>query len=230
MGRVPPRQRLTPEERRSELLDVGVRVFSERPFEETSMEDIALAAGVSRRLLYHYFPTRAEYFGAIWQRVHVQLRQVVITADAPTVRERVEAALAAYLDFYRTHLPLVLISNRSSIASDPAVRGPINQNFEALGAGFLDAAGVDGPERASAEVGFAGWVSYVREVALAALVDERISLEACHDMCMHVLDVAVGPEVDLRVPPRDNPALPTTDPQATPDPQATSAAAGGSSL
>ncbi|GAB04096.1 putative TetR family transcriptional regulator [Gordonia amarae NBRC 15530] len=202
MGRVPPRQRLTPAERRSELLDVGVRVFGERPFEETSMEDIAAAAGVSRRLLYHYFPTRAEYFGAIWQRVHVELRQAVIAADAPTVRERVEVALAAYLDFYQRHLPLVLISSRSSISADPAVRGPVTQNFEALCAGFLDAAGVDGPERAVAEVGFAGWITYVREAALAALVDERITLAVCHDMCMHVLDAAVGPRVDLRVPPR----------------------------
>lgn len=180
-------------------------MFSERPFEETSMEDIALAAGVSRRLLYHYFPTRAEYFGAIWQRVHVQLRQVVVTAEAPTVRDRVEAALVAYIDFFRTCLPLVLISNRSSISADPAVRGPVNENMEALCAGFLDAAGVHGPVRAPAEVGFAGWITFVREAALAALVDERISLETCHDMCMHVLDAAVGSQVDLRVPPVDNP-------------------------
>ena len=203
MVRVPPRQRLTPEERRSFLLDVGVRVFSERPFEETSMEDIATEAGVSRRLLYHYFPTKAEYFGAIWQRVHVHLRQVVSAAEAPTVRDRVEAALVAYIDFFQEHLPLVLISNRSSIASDPAVRNPVNQNFDALCAGFLDAAGACDEGRAAAEVGFAGWIVYVREVALAALVDGRISLSACHEMCMGVLDAAVGTQVDLRVPPRD---------------------------
>ena len=177
-------------------------MFSERPF-ETSMEDIALAAGC-RAPAVPLLSTRAEYFGAIWQRVHVQLRQVVVTAEAPTVRDRVEAALVATSTFFRTCLPLVLISNRSSISADPRCVVRSTRTWKPCAR--------ISRRRRCARAGSGAGRGQIRRLdhlrpraALAALVDERISLETCHDMCMHVLDAAVGSQVDLRVPPVDNP-------------------------
>ena len=59
------------------------------------MEDIAVAAGVSRRLLYTLSHQGPSALGPSGSRC-VQLRQVVVTAEAPTVRDRVEAALVAW--------------------------------------------------------------------------------------------------------------------------------------
>ena len=47
--------RLSPDERRSALLDAGQAVFAARPFEAVSMAELARAAGVSKGLVYHYF-------------------------------------------------------------------------------------------------------------------------------------------------------------------------------
>ncbi len=49
------RVRLSPEERRAQLIDLGVRMLADRPLEQISVEDIADQAGVSRGLLFHYF-------------------------------------------------------------------------------------------------------------------------------------------------------------------------------
>ena len=49
------RTRLSPDERRAQLIDLGARMLAERPLEQISVEDIADQAGVSRGLLFHYW-------------------------------------------------------------------------------------------------------------------------------------------------------------------------------
>lgn len=51
-----PRRRLSVDERREQLITVALELFSARPPEEVSIDDIAAAAGASRPLVYHYFP------------------------------------------------------------------------------------------------------------------------------------------------------------------------------
>jgi len=50
------RRRLSPEDRRAELLALGAEVFGKRPYDEVRIDEIAERAGVSRALMYHYFP------------------------------------------------------------------------------------------------------------------------------------------------------------------------------
>jgi AcrR family transcriptional regulator len=52
------RRRLDPEQRRAQLLDIGARLFAERAYEDVWIEEVAELAGVSRGLMYHYFPTK----------------------------------------------------------------------------------------------------------------------------------------------------------------------------
>lgn len=207
---MPPRRRLTPEQRRDALLDVGEELLRERGIDEVSMQDIATAAGVTRALLYHYFGTKSELFGGIWSRAHLRLGAGATSPsptspsppvpDDPTVRGAVERLLRDYLEFYAANLPLVVIANRSSISSDPAVRRPIDAAFDALCGAFLDATGASGRARTAAEVGFAGWIAFVRETSLATYLDGRITHEENADLCMAAFDAAVGRYVDLTAP------------------------------
>ena len=65
MSESPTRRRLSPEDRRSELLDLGADVFGQRPYDEVRIDEIAERAGVSRALMYHYFPDKRAFFAAV---------------------------------------------------------------------------------------------------------------------------------------------------------------------
>jgi AcrR family transcriptional regulator len=59
------RTRLSPEARRQQLVEIGAKIFAERSFDDVWIEEVAKAAGVSRGLVYHYFPNKQDYFSAI---------------------------------------------------------------------------------------------------------------------------------------------------------------------
>jgi AcrR family transcriptional regulator len=191
------RRRLTPEQRRDELMDVGLTVFSECAYDDVVMEDVARRANASRALVYHYFPTKPEFFAAIWKRAHDRLLAEASIDDAPSVRDGVAAALAAHLSFYQAHVPLVAIANRSLIASDPVLRIPISDGMRALCDRVLNASGATGHARDVASTALAGWVAFVRELTVEWLLDQRVSRHEVVELCMAVLDVALGAPADL---------------------------------
>src|SRR4051794_19863554 len=68
-------RRLEVDERRAQLLEVGTELFSKNSFEELSMAEIAREAGVSKALLYHYFPSKEELFKAALAEAATELAQ-----------------------------------------------------------------------------------------------------------------------------------------------------------
>lgn len=56
------------EQRRAQLIDAALDLFSAHGFEATRVSDIAHAAGVAQGLLYHYFPTKEALLAAIIER------------------------------------------------------------------------------------------------------------------------------------------------------------------
>src|SRR4051812_49773818 len=65
MGR--PSETEVPGERREELLAAGLRLFSDRPYDELGIDDIAAEAGVAKGLLYYYFGSKRGFYVAIVQ-------------------------------------------------------------------------------------------------------------------------------------------------------------------
>ena len=49
------RRRLSPDQRREQILVAAERLFAERPYVDVSTTELAAAAGVARGLLNHYF-------------------------------------------------------------------------------------------------------------------------------------------------------------------------------
>ncbi|MDX2033375.1 MAG: TetR family transcriptional regulator [Blastocatellia bacterium] len=57
--------RMAAEDRRQQILDVAVRLFSKRGFRGTTTKEIALAAGVNEAIIYRHFATKSELYTAI---------------------------------------------------------------------------------------------------------------------------------------------------------------------
>ena len=180
-------------------MDVGVNVFRRVPFDDVTMDDIAREADVSRALLYHYFATKAEFFGAIWRRAHDRLYEQAQIRLGPDIRGAVAAAVGLHLDFYQQHAPLVMIANRSSIASDPAVRNSAAKDLAAMCAGILDACGATGHTRTIATAALAGWIAFIREATIVWLQGNELTRDDVLAMCMAAFDATAG--AYLRVEP-----------------------------
>jgi len=59
---VTPRRRLSADDRRRQLIAIGLTKLIEKPIQDLSMDEIATEAGISRGLLFHYFPTKADFY------------------------------------------------------------------------------------------------------------------------------------------------------------------------
>ena len=58
----PLRRRLSAQDRRRQLVAIGLAKIVEKPIQDLSMDDIATEAGISRGLLFHYFPTKNDFY------------------------------------------------------------------------------------------------------------------------------------------------------------------------
>ncbi|WP_370890407.1 TetR/AcrR family transcriptional regulator [Janibacter sp. GXQ6167] len=60
-----PRERLSREDRRRQLIGLGLAALTRKPAHAIALDEIAAEAGISRGLLFHYFPSKRAYFSAL---------------------------------------------------------------------------------------------------------------------------------------------------------------------
>jgi AcrR family transcriptional regulator len=97
--------RLPAARRRQQLLDVSLRVFAERGFHPTSMNDLAEAAGVTKPVLYQHFNSKRELYLELLDTVGGRLQDAIVTATASAdgPRQQVEQGFTAYFRFVAEH-------------------------------------------------------------------------------------------------------------------------------
>jgi AcrR family transcriptional regulator len=94
---------MSTEERREQLLSAGVELLRRRPHNEVSIEEIAEAAGVSKGLLYHYFPTKKDFILAAVERGQRQLAELLRPDPGLSPEAQLDASLDAFLDYVEEH-------------------------------------------------------------------------------------------------------------------------------
>lgn len=93
----PAYTRLPVDERRAQILETGTALFAEHAFEEISMQQIARAAGVSKPLLYHYFPSKIDLFKAAVADKASELQALIEPPGEGDPLEQLRQILEAYL-------------------------------------------------------------------------------------------------------------------------------------
>jgi AcrR family transcriptional regulator len=92
--------RLTAAARRAQLVEVGRRVFAERGFEGTTVEEIAERAKVSKPIVYEHFGGKEGLYAVIVDReVEHIVARIAEAVAIGSPRERLEAAVLAYLTY-----------------------------------------------------------------------------------------------------------------------------------
>lgn len=111
----PAYTRLGVDERRRQILGAGAVLFAEHAFEEISMRQIAETAGVSKALLYHYFPSKIDLFKAAALEAAIDLQGLIEPSGEGPPVQQLATSLDAYLgwieDNARTWIKLMQSAN-----------------------------------------------------------------------------------------------------------------------
>src|SRR5512143_30525 len=133
------RVRLDNDERRAQLLTLARKAFSDRSYDEVSIDDLAREAKISKGLLYHYFPTKRDLYVAGLREIAEELVQAVTNVpDDIAPIERVRTSIDAYLDHITRHARAYVSLMRGGIGSDPEVAAVVEGVRKRLTDNFLE--------------------------------------------------------------------------------------------
>jgi AcrR family transcriptional regulator len=180
-GRSRPR-RLELDERREQLVRVGTELFAARAYDEISIDDIAAAAGISKGLLYHYFPSKREFYVGTVRAAGEELQRLT---RKPDPRE----ALDAYLDYVEHHAQGYATLSRGAIGSDAEVRAIVEATRAAFTDRVLGELNAAGPVMRHA---VRGWIGFVEAASLEWLDRRDVGRDTLRELLIGALDCAAG--------------------------------------
>ena len=194
--------RLDPEERRALLLALGLRMLSSESPDRVPVDEIADAAGISRGLLFHYFPTKRDFYVAVAREAARQL--LAVTAPDPALHhmDRLHASLAAYVDFVSENQELYVALVRGAAGSDSELQAISEETRAESARRVTEALGLGDPDPA-VRMAARGWVGFIEETTLDWLrnrdLDRDQLLWVQEQVLVHALEAAVA---SLVSPPR----------------------------
>jgi AcrR family transcriptional regulator len=195
------RIRLDNDERRAQLLALARNAFSDRSYDEVSIDDIAREAKISKGLLYHYFPTKRDLYVAGLSAIADELVEKITSQrkDAAPI-ERVRAGLDAYLEHISHHSRAFVSLMRGGIGSDPEVAGVVDGVRKRMIDIFLEetpfAAVLVKDVRFHASV--RGWIGFVEGATIDWCEHQRMARSELVDLLTQILFSimqVVGPQI-----------------------------------
>ncbi|HUJ59486.1 MAG TPA: TetR/AcrR family transcriptional regulator [Kofleriaceae bacterium] len=184
------RIRLDNDQRRAQLLALARKAFSDRSYDEVSIDDLAREAKISKGLLYHYFPTKRDLYVAGLREIAEQLVQrctAIPTDLAPA--ERVRAGLDAYLSHVTEHARAFVSLMRGGIGSDPEVAQVIESVRTRLADRFLEGSPFKPMLAGNAKFATAlrGWIGFVEGASIDWCANPRLSQAELRDLLSQIL-------------------------------------------
>jgi AcrR family transcriptional regulator len=127
------RTRLEVDERRAQLVELGLTEFGSSTFEEVSIDRLAQMAGISKGLLYHYFPTKRAFYAACVREAAGRLlaRMEAVPRDG-TPQDGLRRGIEAYLDHVRGHGRAYATLMRGGIGIDREIAAVVDETRATL--------------------------------------------------------------------------------------------------
>ncbi|MER5597944.1 TetR/AcrR family transcriptional regulator, partial [Streptomyces sp. NPDC002265] len=201
------RRRMGVDERRQQLIGVALDLFSRRSPDEVSIDEIAAAAGISRPLVYHYFPGKLSLYEAALKRAAEDLSARFAEPHEGPLGARLLRVMRRYFDFVDEHGPgfsalmrggpAVPAGESRPMSHVSATNALIDSVRQAAYEQILAHLGVTDPP-ARLELVIRSWISLAESTALIWLDGRRIpraelEIQLVHDFAALT---AVGAAVD----------------------------------
>ena len=170
------RIRLSPAERRNQLIGLGVKMLSLSGLEQISIEDIAKKAGISRGLLFHYFPSKRDFHIAIVQHSSDDILAALVPNTDLEPLAMLRDVMERYVDYVSENRDTYIALLRGPGSGDPDLSAILEGNRHTLVGRILRAGPIIGASiTPTVELAARGWIAFVEETTIAWLRDAQIS-------------------------------------------------------
>jgi len=182
---------------------LGLKMLSTRPLDKVAIDDIAAEAGISRGLLFHYFPTKRDYHVAVARAAAQELLDRTDMVVGSTLASSLRANVEAFVDHLTENRDAYVAFIRGSAGGDPDLLAVYEDTRSAftdrvlVGLGLLH---IDEPRLRPA---VRGWVAFTEEVTVDWLSRGRDGLDRdglvdlIDDALVALVAVATGTPPDL---------------------------------
>jgi AcrR family transcriptional regulator len=198
------RTRLGVDERREQLLRIGIEIFSARPYDDISIDEIAGVAGISKGLLYHYFPSKRDFYVAAIRTAVQDMESLTEPDPSLDPLERLRHSVDAYLDYAENHAQGYLTVYRGGIGADAEVRALVDRSRALMAERLLAGLSPDAAPVLRATV--RGWIGYVEAAVLEWLERRELDRDRVRELLIHALGGSlwaaqqVEPDLGLDLP------------------------------
>jgi AcrR family transcriptional regulator len=184
-------RRLSREARRRQLLELGLEMLSSEPRELVALDRISEVAGVSRGLLFHYFPTKRAYHLAVVETACARLLERTEPDPALPAGGQLRASLEAFIDFVSENEELYRALIRGAAGADGELEAPFERTRETIAERVLERldAASGGPAQRSA---VRGWIGFVEESTLDWLRHGDLERQALVELQSSALESIVA--------------------------------------
>ncbi|GAA2402280.1 TetR/AcrR family transcriptional regulator [Streptomyces glaucosporus] len=185
------RVRLSAEDRRGQLIGIGLRLLVTRPIHELSVDEVAAEAGISRGLLFHYFPTKRDYYAAVVRAAGQRLLTHARLPGEGGPEERVRAVVEGFVGFVRRRRANYVALVRAGAGGDDLVLEVFEDIRATLADRVLEALGEPSPDP-MVRLAVRGWLAMAEEMAIEAR-DETVSADGLVDFLVDGLGRLLAP-------------------------------------
>jgi AcrR family transcriptional regulator len=179
------------DDRRAQLLARGAELFARHAYDDLTMAEIARAAGISKALLYHYFPSKQAFFLATLEETTGELRRIVeADPDLPPV-ERLARSLDAFLAWVEAHAEAYATLMRSA-GEAPELGAAVERARDAAAERVLAGVAPDRTTHPPAQrAAVRGWLGFVEGVLADWLAHRDLDRERLRALLLGTLLGAV---------------------------------------
>jgi AcrR family transcriptional regulator len=186
---MPAYTRLDVDERRRRLLELGADLFTRFAYDELSMARIAREAGISKALLYHYFPSKEAYFVATLEEKAAELARRTEPDPRKPPLEQLSGSLDAYLAWVEENAGSYEKLIRS--ASVPEVGALLDRVRSETAQRIVDGLRGDRPATPALRAAVSGWLWFMDGACLDWLAHRDMDRETVHGLLLATLLGAV---------------------------------------
>ena len=162
-------ERWTSDDRRKQLIRIGLMMLRTQPIHELSIDAVAGQAGISRGLLFHYFPTKRDYYVAVISAAGRRLLRVTKPDESLPPDQQLREMLIQFVAFITRRRTAYISFVRGAAGGDNYVVEVYADTRAAMTTRVLNLidSGEAASEPASPErMTVHAWLAYVEDLAI----------------------------------------------------------------